>query len=419
MAPHVDFHRGGPAYAHAYKALAEHPGADRFIVFGTCHNTTRKRFALTEKGYDTPLGCAETDQEFVRRLAAKLPEDYFVDEFAHRGEHSVEFQVVCLKYLLGDRHPFKIVPILVGSFHDIYSGGKTPVQDLEIQAMVDAVLETMREMPASYCVIAGADLAQANVNDTGNVSAAINGTRPTSSSVFFNGIDATNFSGEGTLTENISPAPETIQELKLQSSLYDASIGRSGGGNIQIVTKSGTNDVHGSWFTLFRDDGLNAQTVTERINNIEKQAYARQQFGGSLGGPIVADKAHYFGAYERTQQDTKQVVSTLGLFPAEDGIYDVSFRETMFTGKLTVAPIPAHYLAVRYARDTNSQPTGAGLRAARSSWATSRNTYDSVNVNHNWVVGQSLNEFVFQYSSFINDIPATSTGPHLRFRPTP
>ncbi|PYU94488.1 MAG: AmmeMemoRadiSam system protein B [Acidobacteria bacterium] len=159
IAPHIDFHRGGPAYAHAYKALAEHPGADRFIIFGTCHNMIQKRFALTEKGYDTPLGCAETDQEFVRRLAAKLPEDPFVDEFAHRGEHSVEFQAVCLKYLLGDRHPFKIVPILVGSFHDIYSDGKTAVQDPEIQAMVDAVVEVMQEMPASYCLIAGADLA--------------------------------------------------------------------------------------------------------------------------------------------------------------------------------------------------------------------------------------------------------------------
>ena len=71
---------------------------------------------------------------------------------------------------------------------------------------------------------------------------------------------------------------------------------------------------------------------------------------------------------------------------------------------------------MRYGRDTNSQPTGAGLRDAPSSWATSRNTYDSVNTNHNWVVGQSLNEFVFQYSNFVNDIPATSTGPICCFQ---
>ena len=77
------------------------------------------------------------------------------------------------------------------------------------------------------------------------------------------------------------------------------------GAVLNVVTKSGTNDMHGSWFTLFRDDGLNAQTFSERINNIDKQDYAGYQFGGSLGGPIVADKPHYFGAYERTQQDTE------------------------------------------------------------------------------------------------------------------
>ncbi len=208
---------------------------------------------------------------------------------------------------------------------------------------------------------------------------------------------------------------EAIQEFNVMTHRFDAEHGR-GGAVLNVVTKSGTNDLHGSWFTLFRNDGLNAQTVTERMNNISKQDYGRQQFGGSLGGPIVANKIHYFAAYERTQQDTQQVVNTLGLFPSEDGIYDVSFRETLFTGKLTTAVNPSHYVALRYARDKNSQPTGASLRAARSSWATSKNTYDSVNTNHNWVIGQStLNEFVFQYSNFVNDIPATNTGPHLRF----
>jgi AmmeMemoRadiSam system protein B len=159
IAPHIDFHRGGPAYGHAYKIVAEHPGADRFIIFGTCHNHMKQRFALTEKGYETPLGCAETDREFVQSLAGKLPRDYFIDEFSHYSEHSIEFQAVCLKYVLEDRADLKIVPILVGSFHDIYEKGKTAAEDNEIEAMVKGVTETMREMRGSYCVIAGADLA--------------------------------------------------------------------------------------------------------------------------------------------------------------------------------------------------------------------------------------------------------------------
>ena len=159
IAPHIDFHRGGPTYGHAYRSLAIHPGADRFIIFGTCHNPMDRRFALTEKDYDTPLGCAETDRDFVRSLASKLSVDYFHDEIAHRGEHSIEFQAVCLKYLYGEERQFKIVPILVGSFHDIYSDGKTAAEDPEVEAMVKAVRTTMEEMPSKYCIVAGADLA--------------------------------------------------------------------------------------------------------------------------------------------------------------------------------------------------------------------------------------------------------------------
>lgn len=208
---------------------------------------------------------------------------------------------------------------------------------------------------------------------------------------------------------------EAIQEFNVLTQRFDAEYGR-GGAVLNVVTKSGTNRLGGSWFTLLRDAALNAQTLSERNNNLEKQDYRRYQFGGSVGGPIVENKAHFFAAYERTQQDTRQVVNTLGLFPAEDGIYDIPFREHLFTVKATASLTPAHYLAFRYARDDNSQPAGAGLRAAPSSWATSGNTYNSVNANHNWVVGGStLNELVVQYSGFVNEIPATDTGPHLMF----
>lgn len=209
---------------------------------------------------------------------------------------------------------------------------------------------------------------------------------------------------------------EAIQEFNVLTQRFDAEYGRSSGAVLNVVTKSGTNQLRGTWFTLGRDDTLNAKTFSETINTLPKQAYERYQFGGSLGGPIVTDRAHFFAAYERTQQDTKQVVNTLGLFPADDGVFDVPFRENLFTAKITASPRPEHYLGLRYGRNTNSQPTGAGLRAARSSWATSRNTFDSINANHNWVIGQSrLNELIFQYADFVNEIPAASSGPVLRF----
>jgi outer membrane receptor protein involved in Fe transport len=209
---------------------------------------------------------------------------------------------------------------------------------------------------------------------------------------------------------------EAIQEFDVITHRFDAEYGRSNGAVLNVVTKSGTNQLRGSWFTLVRNDALNARTLTERIQRIPKQDYDRLQFGGSVGGPVVRNQVHYFAAYERTQQDTKQAVDTLGLFPAQDGIFDVPLRQNLFTAKVTATLQADHYLALRYGSDRNSQPAGAGLRAAHSSWATSTNTFNSVNLNHNWVVGAAaLNELVVQYAGFVNDIAGGSAGPALRF----
>ena len=104
-----------------------------------------------------------------------------------------------------------------------------------------------------------AELPPVLTNGTGNISPSVNGTRTTSTSLSFNGIDATNLtSNEGSLSNNIAPAPETLQEVKLQTSLYDASTGRSGGGNFQLITKSGTNQFHGSADWYVQNEKFNA-----------------------------------------------------------------------------------------------------------------------------------------------------------------
>ncbi|HTN73512.1 MAG TPA: AmmeMemoRadiSam system protein B, partial [Methylomirabilota bacterium] len=120
VAPHIDFHRGGPAYAWAYKSLAESQGADLYIILGTSHCGGATPFILTLKDFETPLGTVETDREFVSRLHDACKADFFADEYLHRGEHSIEFQVLYLKYIAKKRaeltgepeRPFKIAPIL-------------------------------------------------------------------------------------------------------------------------------------------------------------------------------------------------------------------------------------------------------------------------------------------------------------------
>ncbi|HJR59657.1 MAG TPA: carboxypeptidase regulatory-like domain-containing protein [Vicinamibacterales bacterium] len=204
---------------------------------------------------------------------------------------------------------------------------------------------------------------------------------------------------------------EAIQEFNFVTQRFKAEYGRSNGGVMNIVTKSGTNELRGSAFTLMRDKSLNGRTFSEEIAGRDKSDYRRYQFGGSVGGPILHDRAHFFGAFERTQQDTRQTVDTRGLFPSEDGVYDTLLRENLLTAKATSNLSPAHYVAVRYGRNTNSQPYGAALRSAPSAWSTSKNSFNSINANHNWVVGGSkLNEFIFQYADFRNHIPQSSEG---------
>ncbi len=209
---------------------------------------------------------------------------------------------------------------------------------------------------------------------------------------------------------------EAIQEFNFVTSRAKAENGRSNGGVMNIITKSGTNDLHGSFFELFRDTSMNAQTYTEKTNNSEKQDYRRNQFGGSFGGPIVRDKVHYFGAIERTQQDTFQVVSTKGLFPSLDGTYATPYRETLLNVKGTANVTATNFLSVRYGRNQNSQPYGAANNRAPSAWGQSENEFNSINTNHNSVIGGSkLNEFIFQYADFTNGITANSSDPYQLF----
>jgi hypothetical protein len=209
---------------------------------------------------------------------------------------------------------------------------------------------------------------------------------------------------------------EAIEQFNFLTARYKAEYGRSNGGVMNIVTKSGTNRAQGSFFEMFRDTKMNAQTETERLNKVDKQQYRRNQFGGSIGGPIARDKAHFFAAVERTQQNTFQSVTTKGLFPNSDGIFPLPYRENLVTVKETTNLNAAQYLSVRYGYNQNRQPYGTTPNSPPEAWGASANKFHSFNLNHNWVVGGArLNEFIFQYASFANAITANSLDPRQSF----
>jgi AmmeMemoRadiSam system protein B len=162
VAPHIDFNRGGPAYAWAYRALAEAQDADCFIVLGTAHaGLDGDAFAATTKGFETPFGVLEVDHEVLDAVVRRVPDDLFSAELAHRNEHSVEFQAVWLQYLGqrtggGER---RIVPLLTSFAHECLMRGQSPAGQPEIERILDALRDAVATVPRRYCIVAGADLA--------------------------------------------------------------------------------------------------------------------------------------------------------------------------------------------------------------------------------------------------------------------
>jgi hypothetical protein len=159
IAPHIDFHRGGPTYAWAYRALLERADADLFVILGTCHAGMADPFTATLKPYDTPLGPADVDRDFFETLQRRYPNDLLASQSAHRSEHSIEFQAVMLRRVLGGRRPFTILPVLASFLHEAVWTGGAPEADPRVPRFLDALGDSIAGSHRKICVIAAVDLA--------------------------------------------------------------------------------------------------------------------------------------------------------------------------------------------------------------------------------------------------------------------
>jgi hypothetical protein len=130
---------------------------------------------------------------------------------------------------------------------------------------------------------------------------SVNGARVTQNNFQLNGVDA-NKTDTNSAAYVAVPAPETIQEFKVQTSLYDATFGRGGGGNVQAVTRSGSNDFHGGAYEYFRNEALNANNPFLKAAGVERPVLRRNVFGGLTGGPIKRDRIFFFGSYQGTRE---------------------------------------------------------------------------------------------------------------------
>jgi AmmeMemoRadiSam system protein B len=159
LVPHIDYPRGGVSYAWGYKEIFERTDASLFVIIGTSHYS-EYRFTLTRKDFKTPLGVTRTDQDYIDRLVRHYGHGLFDDELmAHLPEHSIELEVVLLQYLYGTERPVRIVPLVVGSFHDCVLAETAPEARANIGRMIEALRRAETETKEPICYLISGDLA--------------------------------------------------------------------------------------------------------------------------------------------------------------------------------------------------------------------------------------------------------------------
>ncbi|HYL11735.1 MAG TPA: TonB-dependent receptor [Terriglobales bacterium] len=230
----------------------------------------------------------------------------------------------------------------------------------------------------------------------------------------------------GNFNDNIVGGPvglvpeDAIQEFQVITNQFSAEYGHSSGPFINVVTKSGTNEVHGSGFLLFRHNDLQARGFFEQT----KPDFNREQFGGSLGGPIVKDKTFGFYAVERNRQQKTQTISTGGVFPQLEGSFPAPFRDLLMVAKFDHHFNAAHSLSFRSTFQRNTSREGLrvdpnisfGGPPTASAFQVATNENISWQMTDTWVMSsRTLNQFTVQFNRFINNLVPTSRGINLRF----
>jgi hypothetical protein len=197
-------------------------------------------------------------------------------------------------------------------------------EKIDVQAEVQAVdtttattgeavdARTVRELPLAtqnfQQLLSLSTGAQSDLNSSaqlgrGNVRILVNGQREDNNNYLIEGISATDYNVAQSTNVPL-PNPDVIGEFKVQTSLYDATQGRNGGGNVNAILKSGTKNFHGDVYEFFRNDVLNANEYFVNRAGLPRPPVKQNIFGGSLGGPLGpnAKLGFFFVNYQGTRQ---------------------------------------------------------------------------------------------------------------------
>ncbi|MEP6718595.1 MAG: TonB-dependent receptor, partial [bacterium] len=228
----------------------------------------------------------------------------------------------------------------------------------------------------------------------------------------------------GSLLQNF--AYESIQEFQVLQHRWTAESGRSVGGVVNVISKSGTNALHGSGFLNFRNQSLRAKDFFEKQTTDPKPKYDREEFGGSIGGRIIKDKLFFFGAIEKFRERQNLLVNP-ALLPQIAAIPGVTASPTIplpYNDILLTVKIDHHLsdkqtMFYRYAFQKNDSPNDqfdGGQPADLLGGNTNNNKLTSFVVNHTYTLSpRVVNQFSFQFQDFTNEILGVTDQPNIVF----
>ena len=199
--------------------------------------------------------------------------------------------------------------VTVSSAADQLQSATSDLSQVVDNSMMNAMPLSSRNFTQILALSPGvtAGVIDAGALGRNSVNISANGARNWDNNVVMNGMNADNPMSQGfddapDKTGIPIPSPDAIEEFKVQTGLYDAQYGKEGGGTVNIVTKSGTNQFHGTGFEFFRNTALDANTFFENASGAPTPVFRQNQYGGTLGGPIVRNKLLFFASYQGTDQ---------------------------------------------------------------------------------------------------------------------
>ena len=236
--------------------------------------------------------------------------------------------------------------------------------------------------------------------------------------VIIDGVD-TNDDVVGGSIQNISQ--EAIKEFQIATNRFSAQLGRSGSSVINVLTKSGGNELHGSGSFYFRDSSLQGLPATFDRSLGQSPPFDREQYAFTLGGPIKRDRAFFFGSFENRNQDGVVLVGTrdFATRSIRRGFADSPLDDFMTTERFDWNPNQLDHFNFRYSFERENGTSASTLVrsiGSASQRQSSENKSNTFLANYSRPFSaRDVNEFNFSFSTFRNDTLPVAPGPQLTF----